>query len=64
MSATGVPALPPGYVLVPVEPTPEMVDAAFRAPCSGHPETGGQSYPNIYRAMIAAAPEPKCAGSK
>lgn len=47
---------PPGYVLVPVEPTPEMLRAALRAPCSGHPETGGQSYHNIYRAMIAAAP--------
>ena len=47
---------PPGYVLV---PTGEMLRAALRAPCSGHPETGGQSYPDIYRAMLAAAPEPK-----
>ena len=50
---------PPGYVLVPAEPTPEMLRAALRAPCSGHPETGGQSYHNIYRAMLAAAPEVK-----
>ena len=50
---------PPGYVLVPAEPTGEMLRAALRAPCSGHPETGGQSYPDIYRAMLAAAQEPK-----
>lgn len=50
---------PPGWKLVPAEPTGEMLRAALRAPCSGHPETGGQSYRGIYRAMIAAAPEPE-----
>lgn len=50
---------PPGYALVPIEPTGEMLRAALRAPCSGHPETGGQSCRSIYRAMIAAAPEPE-----
>jgi len=50
---------PPGCVLVPVVPTGKMLRAALRAPCSGHPETGGQSCHDIYRAMLAAAPEPK-----
>ena len=50
---------PPGYVLVPAEPTGEMLRAALRAPCNGHPETGCQSHRGIYRAMLAAAPEPK-----
>ena len=50
---------PPGYRLVPIIPTDAMRQAAHRAPLFGHPETGGQSYPGIYRAMIAAAPELK-----
>jgi hypothetical protein len=49
------------YVLVPREPTPEMVDAGrihgwddpeHEASCIGHPETREA----IYRAMISAAP--------
>ena len=43
---------PPGYVLVPVEPTPRMSAAGFCAD-EGHDPAG------VYRAMIAAAPEPK-----
>ena len=50
---------PPGYALVPIIPTDAMRQAAHRAPFSGHPETGGQSYKAIYQAMIAAAPELK-----
>lgn len=50
---------PPGYRLVPIVPTDAMRQAAHRAPLSGHPETGGQSYKAIYQAMIAAAPEPE-----
>lgn len=52
-------AAPPGYALVPIIPTDAMRQAAHRAPFSGHPETGGQSYKAIYQAMIAAAPELK-----
>ena len=42
---------PPGYVLVPVEPTPEMLRAARE-----HHE--GEAYlpVSLYRAMLAAAP--------
>ena len=54
-----LPTAPPGYVLVPIIPTDAMRQAAHRAPFSGHPETGGQSYKAIYHAMIAAAPEVK-----
>ena len=48
------PAVPPGFVLVPVEPTPEMV-AAIHFPLSVTPNTGIQ----CYRAMLAAAPSAK-----
>ena len=50
-------AVPEGWKLVPMDPTKEMFDAAFDAPCIGHPETSGQSYDSIYKAMLAAAPE-------
>ena len=52
---------PPGYVLVPVEPTPEMLDAAVQAICYG-PEGGFTriSGPGkTWRAMCAAAPSAK-----
>lgn len=54
-------AVPPGWVLVPVEPTPEMLEAAVQAICYG-PEGGftrisGPS--KTWRAMLAAAPQPK-----
>lgn len=41
-------AIPPGYVVVPVEPTDEMEDAADRE--------GATSARKIYAAMIAARP--------
>lgn len=41
------PVIPPGYVLVPVKPTPEMLRAGFLA---GEDDPGG-----VYRAMLAAA---------
>lgn len=48
-------AVPHGWRLVPVEPTPEMVEAAFDAlplyPLEGKIRTH-------YRAMLAAAPSP------
>lgn len=45
---------PPGYVLVPVEPTPEMVASARE-----HHEGSPYLPIGLYRAMIAAAPEVK-----
>ena len=43
---------PPGWKLVPVEPTPRMSAAGFCAD-EGHDPAG------VYRAMLAAAPEPE-----
>ncbi len=43
------PVVPPGYVLVPVKPTPEMLRAGFLA---GEDDPGG-----VYRAMLEATPE-------
>lgn len=45
-------------VTVPVEPTEEMILAALSAPCYGvgHPETGGLSIRDQWKAMLAAAP--------
>ena len=45
-------AVPPGYVLVPIEPTPEMVDAGDVA---RHSVLTQARTSVIYRAMIAAA---------
>ncbi|AMG53732.1 TPA: hypothetical protein ACXI22_004753 [Citrobacter amalonaticus] len=39
--------VPPGYVLVPVKPTPEMLRAGFLA--------GEDDPDSVYRAMLAAA---------
>ena len=48
--------LPPGYVVVPREPTPKMVDAAVDRPLSATTGKGGMVFfGSIYRAMIAAA---------
>jgi hypothetical protein len=44
-----VPAVPPGWKLVPVEPTPEMEDAMVRV--------GQYHATKLYRAAIAASPE-------
>lgn len=58
------PAVPPGFVLVPVEPTPEMV-AAFQAEANF--QTGDSitvdAMVHIHRALLKAAPsvkEPTC----
>ena len=49
----GLPAaVPDGYVLVPVEPTPEMMQAAFDTKVA-------VGYGAAYRAMLAAAPKPQ-----
>ncbi|KFB90913.1 Eaa family phage protein, partial [Trabulsiella guamensis ATCC 49490] len=49
LSTGNSPVIPDGYVVVPVEPTTEMLRAGFLA---------GDDYPGgVYRAMIAAAPK-------
>lgn len=49
LSACNSPAIPDGYVMVPKEPTEEMLQASYR-------EAAVYS-PTAYRAMIAAAPQ-------
>jgi hypothetical protein len=44
-------------VIVPREPTQDMIDAAHNAPREGHPETAVATFREIYKAMLAAAPE-------
>lgn len=49
-------AVPDGYALAPVEPTPEMLAAGLAAHL---PQTmGGERLALLYRAMLAAAPAP------
>ena len=48
-AAGNSPAIPDGYVMVPKEPTEEMLQASYR-------EASVYS-PTAYRAMIAAAPQ-------
>lgn len=54
-------AVPDGFVLVPVEPTEEMIDAAMQREDDEPLSSWGKSVPAphsaIYRAMLAAAPE-------
>ena len=53
-----LPALPPGWVAVPVEPTAAMVQAAHRLDLSYMPGRGGTNRAAVYGAMLAAAPKP------
>lgn len=71
--ALAKPAVPPGYALVPVEPTPEMVTAYLSAnkaywerqdelvppPNKWTAGTPARATAESYRAMLAAAPQPK-----
>jgi hypothetical protein len=55
------PAIPPGFVLVPEEPTPEMVAAGVRAlyeASVGDFETTDSEVRITYSAMLAARPQP------
>ncbi|GAB3188657.1 hypothetical protein [Hydrogenophaga aquatica] len=57
------PAIPPGYKLVPVEPTPEMKTAGIAVEVypESKPEIGALTWAEvkaIYSAMLAAAPQP------
>lgn len=52
---TSAPTIPEGYVLVPVEPTPEMVEAGndgFR-----NPDSRRHTVSSCYKAMLEAAPK-------
>ena len=47
------------WKLVPVEPTPEMLDAGHRAAWQSVPSLFDRDdVANVYRAMLAAAPQP------
>lgn len=48
--------VPDGYALVPVEPTPEMLDAAFAFESQGSGIQGGD-LEDVYGAMLSAAPK-------
>ena len=49
-------AIQEGWALVPVEPTPKMVDATFNEAIEGLSHNRRNKH--IYRAMLAAAPSP------
>ena len=52
-------AEPTGYKLVPVEPTPEMINAGRICPMPTDSEWDEEEdYSAVYRAMLAAAPTP------
>jgi hypothetical protein len=51
--------VPRGYKLVPVEPTPEMINAGRICPMPTDSEWDeDEDYSAVYRAMLAAAPTP------
>lgn len=54
----GAQPVPSGYALVPVKPTDAMVQAAHHLDLSYMPGHEGADRAAIYRAMIAAAPQP------
>ncbi|MEY1592661.1 hypothetical protein AB3K92_27985 [Burkholderia sp. Bmkn7] len=56
-------AIPHGYALVPIEPTPKMIDAWTAAPSSD--QSYAASWTNAYRAMLTAAfPPPTQMGER
>ena len=57
-SRVAVPATD-GWVLVPLEPTAEMLQAGQDAPVSESDEDAPEDYKAVYRAMLAAAPHPQ-----
>ena len=50
--------LPEGWALVPIEPTDKMVRACYHIDLSYMPGQEGADGAAIYRAMLAAAPQP------
>ena len=58
-AALAAPQPPPGYVLVPIEPTPEMLAAGVAAESNAATHVQERLTLYAYRAMIAAAQETK-----
>lgn len=56
-AALAAPALPEGHAIVPIEPTPEMLEAAMPA-YSSNPRASTNSARSVYSRMLAAAPIP------
>lgn len=60
-AALTAPAVPAGWQLVPVEPTPEMIAAMAvidsSGTCNGTPTVGMAGADEAYAAMLAAAPQ-------
>ena len=50
-------AVPEGLVLVPKEPTEEMLIAGRETPCTASDEDWRDDYVDVYKSMIAAAPK-------
>ncbi|HBT3849069.1 TPA: hypothetical protein MBK66_001550 [Klebsiella pneumoniae] len=59
LSACNSPAIPDGYVMVPKEPTDEMIAAAMNCEdvLFNSDDSFGVQFVNIYEAMLAAAPK-------
>ena len=53
------PSIPEGWKLVPIEPTYEMLEAGEGALVPTHTDTPVSVPDDVYRAMLAAAPEAK-----
>jgi hypothetical protein len=51
-------AVPAGWRLVPIEPTFEQIEAAAKAAKHYMDECGGNSPTVVYKAMLAATPQP------
>jgi len=49
--------IPPGYQLVPLEPTDKMVQASLHLDLSYMPLQEGYDRAAVYKAMLAAAPK-------
>lgn len=47
-----------GWKLVPVEPTPEMLQAGRDVECTASDDDCAEDYRAVYKAMMAAAPQP------
>jgi len=51
--------VPDGYVLVPVEPTPEMIRQGRITPCTADEMDADDDYRAVYKAMLAASAQPQ-----
>ncbi|EAN9058194.1 hypothetical protein EQW65_19120 [Salmonella enterica] len=66
LQAGNSPVIPDGYALVPVEPTDEMIEAAMNCEdvLFNSDESFCVQFGNIYKAMLAAAPQPEISDGK